>query len=273
MNESTPNAGSRQGEPESGLPRSAFEGIRAVFFDLFDTLVEVQPNRLPIAHFHGMEIATTAPAVFEAMRELDRSLEFETFFVEYSHVSEAFWDEKKERGVELPGALRMERVLEQLGIGRAAHRKRDGFRLAECHMHSFQRAVVPIEGAREVLERVAAAGLPCVLISNLDFAPAAHSIVDRFGFAPYFAHRVISEEVGLRKPHPKLFESALEAVGVEAAAALHVGDDAEADAWGATQAGLRSVWIDRKNVGYSLPDHAPAYRIGALTELLDALPE
>lgn len=273
MNEFTPKAGSRQAEPARGVPREALEGIRAVFFDLFDTLVTVEPHRLPIAHFHGMEIATTAPVVFDALQELDRSLQFETFFVEYSHISEEFWDEKRERGIELSGVLRMERVLEKLGIGRSAHRQRDAYRLAETHMHAFQRAVVPIEGARTVLERVAAAGLPCVLISNFDFAPAAHSIVDRFGFAPYFTHRVISDEVGLRKPHPQLFAAALEAVGVDAATALHVGDDPEADAWGATKAGLRSVWIDRKNSGYPHEDHIPPYRIERVSEMLDALPD
>ena len=50
--------------------------------------------------------------------------------------------------------------------------------------------------------------------------------------------------VGYEKPDPRIFELALEALGVEAHAAIHVGDTPAADVAGAIAAGITPVLID-----------------------------
>nr|MCH9684566.1 HAD-IA family hydrolase [Deltaproteobacteria bacterium] len=55
----------------------------------------------------------------------------------------------------------------------------------------------------------------------------------------------ISAEVGVEKPDPRIFARACERVGVEPAAALHVGDDAGDDVGGARGAGCAVLrWPD-----------------------------
>lgn len=68
---------------------------------------------------------------------------------------------------------------------------------------------------------------------------------ERCGLAGVFRVCVYSQEEGVSKPDPRLFEIALERVGIEPAEALHVGDSLESDVAGARAAGLRAVWLNR----------------------------
>ena len=65
------------------------------------------------------------------------------------------------------------------------------------------------------------------------------------GLAPYFTTVVVSGEVGVGKPDPRIFLRALADVAVDAADAIVVGDHRVRDIGGAQQAGLRGVWINR----------------------------
>ena len=60
---------------------------------------------------------------------------------------------------------------------------------------------------------------------------------------------VISEDIGVAKPHPGIFEAACEAVGASPSACVLVGDRLELDALGARDAGLTGVWLDRRGTG------------------------
>jgi putative hydrolase of the HAD superfamily len=52
---------------------------------------------------------------------------------------------------------------------------------------------------------------------------------------------VLSSEVGKRKPHPFIFQRALSELGVAADEALFVGDRLEADVFGASRVGMKTV--------------------------------
>ena len=63
---------------------------------------------------------------------------------------------------------------------------------------------------------------------------------------------VVSEEVGISKPDPRIFVVALERAGVEAPEAVMVGDSWANDVEGARAAGIRPVWFNRD--GQTPPD-------------------
>ena len=69
------------------------------------------------------------------------------------------------------------------------------------------------------------------------------------GILDRFTAVVISEDIGVAKPHPGIFEAACEAVGASPSACVHVGDRLDADALGARDAGLTGVWLDRNGTG------------------------
>jgi putative hydrolase of the HAD superfamily len=241
-----------------------------VLFDLFDTLVEIDDSALPAFDWRGRRLRSSAPVVFEAIREHRTDLDLPGFLDAYLRITAEFWAEKEHRDVELSAPIRMERVLrhfEAVAPEEVATRARE---LTELHMRTLADAVRPIESAVELLEAVRAAGLRTALVSNFDFAPTVHAILDRLGLGRYFEDRVISDEVGLRKPNARLFEQALSALDTPPGSAVHVGDDPRADAWGAARVGMRTVWIDRRGEGFRESGPPPTFRVAELRELLDA---
>lgn len=271
------SANQNHGQPASPRGTAAggalLAGIEAVFLDLFDTLVEVDQSRLPTMSFRGARVRSTAPIVFEEVRELVPGLDFDRFFLEYSHITEQFWEEKNRGDIELTAPVRMQRVLRHFRAVPEEHVESQAERLARIHMESFMNTVRPIDGAIDVLENLAGRDLPLALVSNFDYAPAVHDLLDRLQLGGYFRSRIISAEVGLRKPNPGIFDSALRALDVTADVTLHIGDDPRADAWGAGRLGMRTVWIDRKGTGFPEPEHYPDRLIARIDELGDSLPD
>jgi FMN hydrolase / 5-amino-6-(5-phospho-D-ribitylamino)uracil phosphatase len=92
-------------------------------------------------------------------------------------------------------------------------------------------------------------------------------VLEREGVAHLFETILVSDAVGWRKPAPRIFEHALQAMGLAPAAAVFVGDRADIDVAGAHGVGMRAVWINRD--GEALPEGVtpPAHEIRDLGEL------
>lgn len=87
-------------------------------------------------------------------------------------------------------------------------------------------------------------GLMIGVVSNIGTELPDH--VQNVGLGPYVTVTVSSGEVGVAKPHPAVFETALRKAGVSAAEAVHVGDGYESDVVGATNAGLHAIFLLRE---------------------------
>ena len=94
----------------------------------------------------------------------------------------------------------------------------------------------PLPGVAEAVEELTAIGLRLAVVSNWDIALTGY--LEELGLRDRFAAIVTSAEAGAPKPDPRIFELALERLGVEPERALHIGD-AEADELGARAAGMR----------------------------------
>ncbi len=98
----------------------------------------------------------------------------------------------------------------------------------------------------ETLDRLKREGYAIGLVSNTGrtWGRYLRTVQDRLGIGRYFGARVFSDEVGVRKPEPKIFQTALEALRLPPEEVFHVGDDVDADVAGARAAGMRAVWFD-----------------------------
>jgi len=92
-----------------------------------------------------------------------------------------------------------------------------------------------VPGALEAVSELERLGLQLAVVSNWDVGLAEH--LGRLGLADRFATIVTSAEAGAPKPDPRVFELALERLGVPPGRALHVGDG-EADEEGARAASM-----------------------------------
>lgn len=94
----------------------------------------------------------------------------------------------------------------------------------------------------EGLQRASDAGWTLCAVSN-GAGPVQRAKVERTGISVFLSDVVVSEDVGIRKPDPAIFELAAQRCGTTLDGAWMIGDSAPADIGGAEAAGIRSVWM------------------------------
>jgi putative hydrolase of the HAD superfamily len=93
-----------------------------------------------------------------------------------------------------------------------------------------------------LLESLRSRGLKLGVVSNaFDPGPLLHRDLADTGVAERIDFAVFSSELGIRKPHPGIFEHALGALETDAGDALFVGDRLYEDVHGASEAGMTTV--------------------------------
>ena len=123
----------------------------------------------------------------------------------------------------------------------------------------------PMEGAREALDQLRAAGVRMCCVSNSDGRAELH--LTTFGVRDGLEFVVDSQLVGVEKPDPRIFAIAHEKLGVPAARTVYVGDIRSVDAAGARGAGMHFVLVDPFG-DYAAPDQLSVRRLDELPALL-----
>ena len=119
----------------------------------------------------------------------------------------------------------------------------------------------------EALARFRRLGLRLVVVSNANGTVRAK--LEGLGLASFFETVLDSQEEGVEKPDPRLFERALVRSGAAREETLHAGDLYEVDVVGARAAGIAPVLVDRGG----LYADADCPRVATLLELADRLEE
>lgn len=119
----------------------------------------------------------------------------------------------------------------------------------------------------DALAFLASIDLPIVVVSNTDRrdieeAIAHHELI--------FDEILTSEDVRSYKPRSELFVAALNAAGVSAERALHVGDSVTSDVAGAAKLGIPVVWVNRKEKPSPMGT-MPTYEVSDLVSLQTAI--
>ena len=102
------------------------------------------------------------------------------------------------------------------------------------------------------------------LISNV--GQDVDETCQKLGMQPYLDFRVTSFEVGYDKPRPEIFWAALEKAQTEPEETIYVGDQYDLDIVGARNVGITPVLIDRNNEFTHITD---CPRIQSLTEIVE----
>jgi HAD superfamily hydrolase (TIGR01509 family) len=129
-------------------------------------------------------------------------------------------------------------------------------RLAQAAASAYREAYVshwrPVTGAMAVLAALRGRAAIGVVTNNV--ASEQRQKIDACGFSPYLDAVVISEEAGVAKPDPRIFEIAVGLLGRPRDETVMIGDAWAADVAGARAAGLRAIWFNR--FGAPSPDPA-----------------
>ncbi len=116
-------------------------------------------------------------------------------------------------------------------------------------------------GTFEALEAFKSAGYRLAIVSNAEGQVEADA--KRFGLAPYFDVIIDSHVVGVAKPDPRIFQIALERLGVAADEVRFAGDIYSIDVEGARAAGIEARLVDQHR-RYTWVDHEKIRHIGEL---------
>jgi HAD superfamily hydrolase (TIGR01549 family) len=222
-------------------------GLRAVFFDLDDTLLPTTSSRHERAWRAFERLKTDHPQ--------HPSLRFESFYRGLVAVDHS------------TGFIRgMQPVLEDLGLwdtpaGQAAH-----------GLWFFDGCTDLIAGYPQACETIEALGRDYTLglITNGEGVPQRRKL-EALGIAHHFDVVLVSGEFGQMKPRRAIFDQALALAGVKASEAVHVGDHIEADVWGAQGAGMRAIWFNAEGRRSHWDSAVPDATVTSFPELSSVL--
>ncbi len=111
----------------------------------------------------------------------------------------------------------------------------------EVYMKYYRNHWEWVKGAKEAYDRISA-NYATGLITN-GFAETQWLKIGQFGFQEKTDKIVISEEIGVMKPHRKIFDHATGLAGVQRPDILYVGDSVTSDVRGGKEAGWKVAWF------------------------------
>lgn len=217
---------------------------KCVLMDIDDTLFDFIPGNQNAINALMEELSLSSPTVFD----------------EYQAINHECW-KALERGEMDQATLHVERFRRFLSM---KNRSDDPEEVAARFAELLGQQVIPLPNAYETVEELSR-HLPVILLTNgitvIQKARLAASPVRN-----WIEKMVISQEVGVSKPDPRIFEIALG--GIDPKEALMIGDGTGSDIRGANNAGVDACWYNPK--GKKLPDGLHVeYEIRDLLECIE----
>jgi 2-haloacid dehalogenase len=227
---------------DTSLPR--LEGVRACVFDAYGTLFDFASAAAGAAEAPGDKRA----ALTTLWR--DKQLEY-TWLRSLQNRYVDFW--------QVTGDA-LDFALETLGL--QAPGLRD-------HLMELYLRLEPFPEVPEVLRRLRASGFRTAILSN--GSPAMlESLIARAGLGEAFDAVLSVDAIGVFKTHPKVYQYALDTLGLPARAVLFQSSNAW-DAFAASDFGMRVVWCNRYGQRRERLPGQPDFEIRTLAELPELL--
>ena len=242
----------------------------AVLFDLFDTLVRFDRDRMPEIQVSGRTVRSTAGHLHAVLSAHAPGISLEAC---HEALVESWREAERLRAIdyrEVPAPERFGDFFRRLALDPARLPPGLGQTLIDTHRSQLGKAAELPSHHGPLLERLAHR-YRLAVVSNFDYTPTAVDILEREGVAGLFSAIVVSDAVGWRKPKRAIFDEALGRLGVRAGEALFVGDRAEIDVLGAQQIGMDAAWINPDGVPLPPGIAPPRYEIRDLADLAEIL--
>lgn len=203
--------------------------VRAVTFDFWNTIARLPPGAMSEARQRAVAGACEVSGAEVEAELLVRSLEEVGLH----------WERSWAAGRHLPPREGAELLVRALGVEGAAREM-----VAEAFLGAGREVSLELApDIRDCLAAMRGRGLRLGIVCDVGFSGGEllRELLEREGLLDCFAGWGFSDEVGRYKPSPQIFEAALEALGVDPAEAMHVGDLRRTDVAGAAALGMRTV--------------------------------
>lgn len=230
--------------------------IKAVFFDLYHTLVTYEPpqEELEARALKELGIDVSPEALRRPIVAADEFIYNEIARRPLSYRSQ---EEKMALYIQY-----QETVLREAGL---KHDQKLVLSLLGM-MQQTKMNLVLFDDVVPTLTDLKNRGITLGLISNVE--QDMTETMTRLRLPSWLEIIVTSQDAGFNKPQPEIFQEALRRAGVQPAEAIYVGDQYQVDVIGARGAGMKGILLDRNDY-YRVITDCP--RISNLSEILDYL--
>ncbi len=189
---------------------------------------------------------------------------------EFQQRMDAYYTERQTEFIEYTTAFILRGLLEEHGYAKISDADIAGilrtlYAIPQAHWQ-------PEADALPTLTLLHRQGYRLAVVSNASDDADVQALVDKAGIRPLLDAVVTSAGVGIRKPNPRIFQIALDQIGVLAAQAVMVGDTLGADILGAHNLGIPGIWIDRRADKAANRDHLETIQPDAVISDLASLP-
>jgi putative hydrolase of the HAD superfamily len=230
--------------------------IKAVFFDLYHTLVHYEPSQeeLESGALKSFGIKVTAEALHRPILAANESI--------YQEMAGRPLSQRSKEETMALYAQYQRTVLNEAGV--AADDK-----LVLKLLGMMQQAkmkLVLFDDVAPALDDLKKRGLTLGLISNIERDMT--TTLKELGLSSNLDIVVTSQDAGFAKPRPEIFQYALRQAGRQPSDAMYIGDQYQVDVLGARGAGMKGILLDR---GDYYKDVTDCPRIRSLSELSDYL--
>jgi putative hydrolase of the HAD superfamily len=236
--------------------------FNAVLFDFGDTLVQTKEG------IHA-----------DLLKSLHESLTLNGINIPLEELKEAYFDVRRRQHEIIRKTLRetdfRHRVSETLSCFGYTFKLDDKIIIDACEafFKPFIDTTTIVESARMTLQKLKQK-YKLGAVSDFLYPPVLRKMFKKFELAGYFEAIVISGEVGWRKPHPAIFQTALKLLEVGPQETIFVGDSIRRDIVPAKKLGMGAILIDPhgKALVNELPeDERPDVVVSKLEDILRVL--
>jgi putative hydrolase of the HAD superfamily len=205
--------------------------IKAIIFDFIGTLTNVK----------NYSLENSKMKLYGAIIDAGFNVDVKSFLDAYSRAHEKYRVIRYEKLIEVTNAVWISEALNSLGFKATP----EDSRIKTAVNIFFEDYLDSLElrpCAKKLLEKVSME-YKLGIISNFTYAPVIYAGLRNLGINKFFNAVLVSEEVGWRKPHIKIFQEALKRLGIVAEEAVYVGDSPEEDIMGAKAAGIKTIFV------------------------------
>lgn len=214
--------------------------LKAVLFDLDDTLIDWSQfdgdyYSVERPHFEGLHAHITG--LGHSLPAVDVLLDT------FREIAQARWESGRQTLI----SPHLPRILaETLGQHNVPDAALDVDELVDVYKWDAVEGTRVFPEVPQTLQTLLDSGIKIGIVTN---AFQTMTMRDRelsdHGLLDYFATcRFAAADVGYLKPHPAIFEAALDCIGTQPEETVFVGDNLNADIAGAQRVGMKAVWRD-----------------------------
>jgi putative hydrolase of the HAD superfamily len=211
--------------------------INHIFFDLDHTLWDFESN--------------SDIAFLTIFKRFNVDLDLQKFLNYYRGVNQQYWKLYREEKITKSDLRygRLKDTFDFLNYDASDALIED---LAHYYIEVLPNNNLLFEGTHELLKHLQP-NYRLHIITN-GFNEVQYKKIERSGLQPYFDQVITSEDAGVKKPNPGIFEFALEKTKASAKESLMIGDNWEADVMGAIDYGIDAIYFnsEKKAVGESV---------------------